>query len=76
MSCTHCGANGQRGRYCVGCGKLMPPSPLPPRRVRLAPRPPYPLPDDATQPVLRFGVSPRLPLEEQIEATEETAAAG
>src|SRR4051812_2402792 len=31
MTCTHCNAVEQRGRYCVGCGKLLPPSPLPPR---------------------------------------------
>ncbi len=40
MTCTHCNAVEQRGRYCVGCGKLLPPSPLPPRPVRLAPRRP------------------------------------
>ena len=62
MTCTHCTAVDQRGRYCVGCGKLMPPSALPVRRARLAPR--Y---DDDTQPVLRFRPTPRLPLpEEQI----------
>ena len=38
-SCAHCNAVEQRGRYCVGCGKLMPPSQLPSRRVRLARRP-------------------------------------
>jgi hypothetical protein len=31
MSCTHCNAVEQRGRYCVGCGKRMPPVMLPPR---------------------------------------------
>ncbi|MGZ4509234.1 MAG: hypothetical protein ACXVX8_17585 [Blastococcus sp.] len=60
MTCTHCTAVEQRGRYCVGCGKLMPPSALPARRVRLAPR--Y---DDDTQPVLRFRPTPRLPLPEE-----------
>ena len=30
-SCAHCNAVEQRGRYCVGCGKLMPPSLLPAR---------------------------------------------
>jgi hypothetical protein len=50
-SCTHCNAVEQRGRYCVGCGKLMPPSQLPARRIRLAPRP---VQDDDTQPVLRL----------------------
>jgi hypothetical protein len=62
MTCSHCSAVEQRGRYCVGCGKLMPPSSLPPRRIRLAPRPSYPLPDDATQPVLRFPITPRTPM--------------
>lgn len=61
MTCSHCSAVEQRGRYCVGCGKLLPPSQLPIRRVRLA-RPAYPLPDDATQPVLRFRVTPRKPM--------------
>lgn len=65
MTCSHCSAVEQRGRYCVGCGKLMPPSQLPIRRVRLAPRPAYPLPDDATQPVLRFRVTPRKALPEE-----------
>ena len=60
MTCSHCNAVEQRGRYCVGCGKLMPPSPLPARHVRLAPRA---LENDDTQPVLRFRVSPRLPVE-------------
>jgi hypothetical protein len=79
MSCTHCGANGQptgqRGRYCVGCGRLLSPSPLPLRRVHLAPRPPYPLPDDATQPVLRFRVTTRrpLPVEQVVPAPEVVA---
>ena len=59
MSCAQCGAAEQRGRYCVGCGKLMPPSSLPPRRVRLAPRPTF---DDDTQPVLRLQVRPRPPV--------------
>jgi hypothetical protein len=66
MSCSHCDAVEQRGRYCVGCGKLMPPSLLPARRVRLAPRPRS---IDETQPVLRFRPTPRLPLpEEQVAA--------
>ncbi|WP_346619174.1 hypothetical protein [Blastococcus montanus] len=59
MTCAHCGAVHQRGRYCVGCGKTLPPSTLPPRPVRLAPRPPYELTEDMTQPVLRFDVRPR-----------------
>lgn len=56
MTCSHCSAVEQRGRYCVGCGKLMPPSSLPPRRIRVAPRPPM---DDDTQPVLRFRANGR-----------------
>ncbi len=40
MACTHCGAEQQRGRFCVRCGKLMPPSTQLPRRIRLAPRRP------------------------------------
>lgn len=56
MTCTHCSAVDQRGRYCVGCGKLLPPSPFPGSRVRLAPRH---LMDDDTQPVLRFRANPR-----------------
>ena len=64
MTCTHCNAVEQRGRYCVGCGKLLPPSQLPVRRVRLAPRS-----IEETQPVLRFRPTPRLPLaEEQVAA--------
>jgi hypothetical protein len=50
-SCAHCNAVEQRGRYCVGCGKLMPPSLVAPRRIRLAARP---LQSDDTQPVLRL----------------------
>ena len=59
MTCAHCNAVEQRGRYCVGCGKLLPPSLMPARRVRLAPRPAAN--DDDTQPVLRFRVTPRRP---------------
>ena len=40
MACTHCGAELQRGRFCAGCGKLLPPSTELPRRIRLAPRRP------------------------------------
>ena len=65
-SCAHCNAVEQRGRYCVGCGKLMPPSQVPPRMVRLAPRP---LESDDTQPVLRFRVTPRRPAVSQEPAT-------
>jgi hypothetical protein len=66
MTCSHCDAAGQRGRYCVGCGKLMPPSLLPIRRVRLAPRS-----VEETQPVLRFRPSTRVPVRE-----EQAVAAG
>jgi hypothetical protein len=52
MSCAHCGAVEQRGRFCVGCGKTMPPNLDALRRVRLAARP-Y-LTDDMTQPVLKL----------------------
>jgi hypothetical protein len=55
MTCSHCSAVDQRGRYCVGCGKLMPPSNTPPRRIRVAPRPAL----DDTQPVLRFRANGR-----------------
>jgi methionyl-tRNA synthetase len=60
MSCVHCGTADQRGRFCVGCGKLLPPSTQPPRRVRLAPPA-----IDETQPVLRLRVTPRRPVEEE-----------
>jgi hypothetical protein len=66
MTCTHCDAVEQRGRFCVGCGKRLPLSPLPARRVRLAPA--YLRDDDDTQPVLRFDVTPRSPLERQLDA--------
>ena len=64
MSCAHCNAVEQRGRYCVGCGTLLPRSPLPVpvRRARLAPRH---LLDDDTQPVLRFNVLPRPPVRQE-----------
>ncbi len=68
MTCSHCSAVEQRGRYCVGCGKLLPPSARPVRRPRLAPQ--Y-LQDDDTQPVLRFRVTPRPPL--RVETTPEAA---
>jgi methionyl-tRNA synthetase len=70
MTCQHCNAAEQRGRYCVGCGKLLPPSPLPARRVRLAPRH---LENDDTQPVLRFRVTPRI-LAEALTQEEAPAA--
>ena len=56
MTCLHCSAVEQRGRYCVCCGKRMPPSDVLPRRVRVAPRPTL---DDDTQPVLRFRANGR-----------------
>jgi hypothetical protein len=62
MNCAHCGTGHQRGRYCIGCGRILPPSTLLPRRVRLAPRPSYEITDDMTQPVLRFDVRPRRPV--------------
>jgi hypothetical protein len=65
MTCQHCNAVEQRGRYCVGCGKLLPSSPLPARRARLAPAH---LQDDDTQPVLRFRVNPRPSVENQTPA--------
>jgi hypothetical protein len=65
MTYQHCNAVEQRGRYCVGCGTLLPPSPLPARRARLAPAH---LQDDDTQPVLRFRVNPRLSVENQTPA--------
>jgi hypothetical protein len=60
MTCQHCNAVEQRGRYCVGCGRSLPPAGLPIRRVGLAPRH---LEDDDTQPVLRFRVTPRRSVE-------------
>ena len=63
-SCAHCNAVEQRGRYCVACGKLMPPSLLPARRVRLAPTH---VGSDDTQPVLRLrhgALRPRTPQEQ------------
>jgi hypothetical protein len=71
MDCAHCGAVEQRGRFCVGCGKTMPPNLDTPRRIRLAARP-Y-VSDDMTQPVLRLRHAvprPRVP------QTEEAIAAG
>ena len=56
MTCSYCSAVEQRGRYCVGCGKPMPPSDVSPRRFPVAPRPAL---DDDTQPVLRFRVNGR-----------------
>jgi hypothetical protein len=72
MNCAHCGAADQRGRFCIGCGTLVPPAPLPPRRVRLASRPAYEVTDDMTQPVLRLRHAvprPRVPLHDEQEAS-------
>jgi hypothetical protein len=69
MSCAHCGAVEQRGRFCVGCGKTMPPNLDTPRRIHLAARP-Y-LTDDMTQPVLRLRHAvprPRVPQAEEVTA--------
>jgi hypothetical protein len=69
MSCAHCGAVEQRGRFCVGCGKTMPPNLDTPRRIRLAARP-Y-LTDDMSQPVLRLRHAvprPRVPQTEEVTA--------
>ena len=43
-ACAKCGAARQQGRFCVGCGAAVPPSP----------RPRSPLADELTQPVLRL----------------------
>ncbi len=51
MTCAHCSAVEQRGRFCVGCGRRMPPSAIPSRPVRVVPRRAL----DDTQPVLRLG---------------------
>ena len=59
MTCAHCAAEEQRGRFCVGCGRRMPFAATPSRPVRVVPRP-RPTVDDQTQPVLRLGVR-RLP---------------
>ena len=48
MACAQCGAAEQRGRFCVGCGRAVPPSPRPVLRPR------SPLADELTQPVLRL----------------------
>jgi hypothetical protein len=52
MTCAHCSAVEQRGRFCVSCGRRMPPATIPARPVRVVPRPAS---DDETQPVLRLG---------------------
>ena len=45
-ACAKCGAARQAGRFCVGCGAVVPPSP--------SSRPRSPLADELTQPVLRL----------------------
>ncbi len=49
-ACAKCGAAGQQGRFCVGCGAAVPPSPSP----SPSPRPRSPLAEEPTQPVLRL----------------------
>jgi len=59
MTCTHCDAETQRGRFCVGCGRRLL-RPLQPMRP-VPRRPPADL--DLTQPVLRLArvPQPRVP---------------
>ncbi len=54
MTCAHCSAVEQRGRFCVGCGRRIPVAVRPVRPVRVVPRPRPALED--TQPVLRLRV--------------------
>ncbi|MCV2488186.1 hypothetical protein OF117_02315 [Geodermatophilus sp. YIM 151500] len=54
MTCAHCSAAGQRGRFCVGCGRKLPFALRPVRPARI----PAPRALDETQPVLRFEVPP------------------
>ncbi len=54
MTCAHCSAVEQSGRFCVGCGRRMPYAATPVRPVRVVPRSRAAL-DDETQPVLRRG---------------------
>ena len=49
-ACAKCGAARQQGRFCVGCGAVVPPSPFP----SPSSRPRSPLADELTQPVLRL----------------------
>jgi hypothetical protein len=44
-ACAKCGAARQAGRFCVGCGAVVPVAPARPRS---------PLVDELTQPVLRL----------------------
>ena len=55
MTCPHCDAATQRGRFCVGCGRRLLP-PLQP--MRPVPRR-APVDLDLTQPVLRLDRLPR-----------------
>lgn len=69
MSCTHCSAVEQHGRFCVRCGTTLPPRLDTPRRISRAVRP-Y-LTDDMTQPVLRLRHSaprPRVPVRDRHDA--------
>jgi hypothetical protein len=60
MACVQCRAGEQRGRFCVGCGRAVPPSHRRAPRPGTspvegqAPRPRSPLADELTQPVLRL----------------------
>ncbi len=49
-ACAKCGAARQQGRFCVGYGAVVPPSPFP----STSSRPRSPLADELTQPVLRL----------------------
>jgi hypothetical protein len=51
MTCVHCSAAEQRGRFCVGCGRRLPFPTAIARPVRVVPRRAL----DETQPVLRLG---------------------
>ncbi|HST99072.1 MAG TPA: hypothetical protein VLJ85_15615 [Geodermatophilus sp.] len=47
-ACAKCGAARQQGRFCVGCGAVVPVVPV------ATVRPRSPLADELTQPVLRL----------------------
>jgi hypothetical protein len=51
MSCGQCGTPRRGGRFCVGCGRRIPPQVL---AEAIAPRPRSPHSDELTQPVLRL----------------------
>jgi hypothetical protein len=55
MTCTHCDAETQRGRFCVGCGRRLLPQLQPMRPVPRRPQ----VDLDLTQPVLRLDRVPR-----------------